>query len=82
MVRLMKCFGLALAMCLAAAQLATAATIAVKVGSPATEKADAGKPIVAVLSLGWTDPRKAARERSCRCWRRSPGPRSRTCWSG
>ena len=51
MVRLTKCFGLALAICLAAAQLATAATIVVKVGSPATEKAAAGKPIVTVLSL-------------------------------
>ena len=51
MVRLTKCFGLALAMCLAAAQLAPAAAIVVKVGLPAKEKADDGKPIVTVLTL-------------------------------
>jgi protease-4 len=51
MVRLMKCFGLALAVCLVAAQLAPAAAIAVTVATPAKEKADAGKPIVTVITL-------------------------------
>ena len=51
MVRVMKCFGLALAMCLVAAQLAPAAAITVKVGVTKTEKTDAGKPIVTVFTL-------------------------------
>ena len=50
MVRVMKCFGLALAMCLVAAQLA-AATFAVKIETAAKEKTDAGKPVVAVFAL-------------------------------
>ncbi len=51
MVRVMKCFGLALAMCLVAAQSAPAAAITVKVGVTKTEKTDAGKPIVTVFTL-------------------------------
>ena len=51
MVRMMKCLGLALALCLTAAQLAAAAGITVTIGTSVKEKADAGKPVVAVFSL-------------------------------
>jgi len=50
MVRMMKCFCLALALCLIAAQFAPAAGITKKTGT-STEKAEAGKPVVSVFAL-------------------------------
>jgi protease-4 len=48
---MMKCLGLALAVCLIAAQSAPAAAITVKFGASEKEKPDAGKPVVTVFSL-------------------------------
>ena len=51
MVRMMKCLGLALAVCLCAAQWAPAAGITVSTGTFSKGQPEGGRPMVAVVSL-------------------------------